>query len=294
MHSDTDEELLKYYIAKRQVLEPIKSGLYKLLLELINERLSEDAISDKLDPEILPLLVEESYKLSEDNIQELFDETLVQKQALKDGHTTDRLKTLIFNAAKNISDNTDNELISIFNSTGLSRTSCLNIKSKIMENEEYYKKLLKHSNISNCEEILETFLEIAEDIKEMNIEEVDFYYVDLLIQWLSGAHIEDIIETFSNSDFQVEDLINFIEEYFVYRIPWGITGFIRIAEMILDIEDEVSIFCKFLPSMIKYGVPNPESSWVMSVGIPSREVAIEIALEYLKETIDINYHNFIE
>ena len=293
VHSYNDEIQLNNYIAKRRELEPIKSALYNLLVDLIEERLTESALSAQLDPEILPLLVEESSVLSEVEIQRLLDETLVQKQAFKDGVDLNRLKKVIEKTAMDIKTITSPELIPIFSSTGLSGSSCIKITNIINEKKDYYKKLLSNATHNDCEELLDVFLDVCEGISEMKMDDIDFYFKDILLKWLSGAHIEDIIDEFTDSEFKVEELVQFIETYFSYYLPWGITGFLKIAGSVLEIEDEMSIYCRFLPSMIKYGVPNPETSWAMSVGVPSRSVATKIALEYLKETIDISYTNFI-
>ncbi len=63
----------------------------------------------------------------------------------------------------------------------------------------------------------------------------------------------------------------------------------------LSIKDqEMSTFMKFLPAMVKYGVPTPEASWAMAAGMPTREIAMKIASRYSSERSSRDYSDFRE
>ena len=92
---------------------------------------------------------------------------------------------------------------------------------------------------------------------------------DLLKFWLEGAPLSSIRERFSDGFSSIEELGILIEDLFGYKLPWGTSGFIRIALHQLELTDaDLSVFAKYLPSMIKYGVPYPETAWLVSAGIP--------------------------
>jgi hypothetical protein len=120
-------------------------------------------------------------------------------------------------------------------------------------------------------------------------------YRDLLRRWIDGTEIRDLILEFGEQAGSPEALGRFMDDLFCYRLPWGISGYIRIALKVLDIErTELSDFAKFFPSMVKFGLPDPVACWAMSVGIPSRRTAIEVAAAYRKEVTTLGYENFLE
>ena len=55
----------------------------------------------------------------------------------------------------------------------------------------------------------------------------------------------------------------------------------------------LSDFARFFPSMVKFGVPDPIACWAMSVGIPVRRTAIEIAAIYRQEKSSPSYEDFL-
>jgi len=116
----------------------------------------------------------------------------------------------------------------------------------------------------------------------------------MLISWIRGTDINKIILDYKDSDTTVEELVKYIDNIFTYRLPWGMTAVLKIASKVLDLEDDISEFCRFFPTMVKYGVPTPETSWVMSFGIPSRDVGMKIALQYIKESPATSYNDFLE
>ncbi len=59
-------------------------------------------------------------------------------------------------------------------------------------------------------------------------------------------------------------------------------------------EREISDIVKFLPSMVKFGVPEPMACWAMSAGIPLRRTAIELATACRSELVTSNYEAFLE
>jgi hypothetical protein len=117
---------------------------------------------------------------------------------------------------------------------------------------------------------------------------------ELLMKWVSGISVNEIMRLFRQHGVSTEQLSKFIEEFFAYLLPWGISAFIKVAckELQLD-EDNLPTQVKSLSSMVKYGVPTPTTSWTVSGGIPIRETAIRVASQYEHEIGELNHERFV-
>ena len=106
---------------------------------------------------------------------------------------------------------------------------------------------------------------------------------ELLASWLDGESVKDIAD-----DLKIEDpqeVTEYIEDAFGYRLPWGASAYLRIAS---DVAETVvgSRLAANIAGMIKYGVPSPEAVWAMTAGVASRRAAIAIADDYLRMGLD--------
>lgn len=98
--------------------------------------------------------------------------------------------------------------------------------------------------------------------------------------------VDTIAAEFRDDGVDTQKLTKFIEEYFGYAIPWGVSGLIKIACNVLKLErEDLSKHSAFFGSMVKYGIPTPEGAWAMLVGIPFRELAIRVSDESMKRNI---------
>jgi hypothetical protein len=78
-----------------------------------------------------------------------------------------------------------------------------------------------------------------------------------------------------------ESLGRFIDDLFRYKLPLGVSGYLRIAAESLGLDrSQLSQYARFLPSMIKYGVPDPTACWALSIRVPSRLIAMKAAVAY--------------
>jgi len=102
-------------------------------------------------------------------------------------------------------------------------------------------------------------------------------YRDLLDAWLEGAVVSDLASAFESEPVA---LARFIEDFFGYKLPWGISGYLKILSAILEL-DVLPDTAQALPITIRYGVPNRVAAWVMTLGIPSRRVASQLAASFL-------------
>jgi hypothetical protein len=119
-------------------------------------------------------------------------------------------------------------------------------------------------------------------------------YEELLTAWIAGTEMRSLMSDFGDQFASAEQLGLFLDDVFRYRLPWGISGYIRIAMRLLGVQgSQLSAFMRFLPSMVKYGVPNPMASWAMAVGIPFRRTAIDIAAAYCDEIRSPGFEEFL-
>jgi len=293
-----DENDYEYYLEHRSSVEEVHGALFKLLLEMVFEGLSESAIIERLDPETLALLVEENVdSLSPETIQAIMNETLVQKQAARYKFPTDSIQKAFENTADNIKRNVPNMAYwPVYSSTGLQSNSCELIRRYIAESRDKILNLFKSAAPKDTNEMVALFLEACQPLPEMRSEqEFGGSYSELLQRWLNGTDIDDIVSEFGNQAPSLEELAKFVEDYFTYRLPWGISAFLRIAMKELDLKNEqIPDFVKFFPTMVKFGVPVPAAAWAISAGIPFRRNAIEVASKYLEQATSPSFEDFSE
>lgn len=298
---ERDEKDFRYYLDRRQNVEPIQSALLQRLVDLIQDRLSEEAFRTSLDPEILALLVEEGSQDSLDEVvREVLDGTLLEIQAPQVSLTRtqiDRLHGLFVEVANTIVERTpDPERRRVYSYTGLSTASCQAMANHTRNNRSRVEDLLRHGDASRLDEMIELLLSATLDLPEMQSNrEVSASYADLLRGWMQGVAVGDLMNEFGGELGSPEELGSFIDDLFGYRLPWGASGYIRVASEVLGINPEtMSEYVRFLPSMVKYGLPEVEACWAMSAGIPSRQVAIEVAAVYRREVETVDYEGFLE
>jgi hypothetical protein len=113
--------------------------------------------------------------------------------------------------------------------------------------------------------------------------------------WMSGSSMSDLYNQFRQVAGSSEQLAKFVESFFGFRLPWGITAATKVAAKVLGLKEEnVSSYARFFSSMTKYGVPNPVSSWAMAAGIPFREAAMKIAALYMGQEKKLDHNGFLQ
>jgi superfamily II DNA/RNA helicase len=286
--SNMDRADVGYYFALKDDVEPVESALYQKLAALVQDRLTEEAFKSEIDPEILALLVEEGaeeYPLSE--LKETLGDSLVWIQAQRSPEQTpfDRLETLFSEVAVSIKERVAPELRAVFSSTGLSSASCQIITDQIREDEQRIRALFTEEGLERFDGLGEHILPICLSLPEIQPKrEYSGSYTDLLGRWMQGVEIRELITEFTAGDDSAENLIKFIDDFFRYKLPWGLSGYIRIATSLLQIDPTtLPNNVKYLPSMVKFGLPEPTACWAMSAGIPTRRTAIEIGAAFRRE-----------
>jgi hypothetical protein len=285
------------YLSHRDDVEPVYSRLFQLLLELTQERLTEASLRERLDPEVLAILVEEGDSmLSRVAIQGILAETLTKVHADRFGIDLEPLNQVFLDTGKSISSHVpDLALRKVYSSTGLSTESCEAIRSYVLNNDEG-RDLLRNAGSTQVGRLSTFFLAACLPLSEMQFgPSFAGNYNELLQRWLSGVKIGSLISEFGTQASSLEQFAKFIETFFGFRLPWGITAVMKIAAHVLGLQDQdISLYAKFFSSMTKYGVPDPIATWAMSAGIPFREAAIKLSSIYLGEVPKVDYKGFLE
>jgi helicase len=264
--------------------EVLNGRMYEMLKDLVSERISQQEFSKHIDSEILAIMVEESVGESiESRIEEILGTSLVSIQAADDDVPIDKLVDYSKQTALSIAEEIpDDGLKRIFAETGLRVSSCQHIAEHIQANREQVYMILSSEQIG-LEDLINEIFEVIKPLPQMQTQypfEAD--HLALLMDWINEMSISDLVITYTTSEAEVQKLSQFIEDYFVFRLPWGMNGYLRIAQHLLEL-DNLAADRRFLSSMVKYGVGNPLSTWPMALGCPSRELAAALTAGFLSD-----------
>lgn len=297
--NDDDHRDYNYYSRRKDNVEPVQSALFQKLQQLVTERLTEEALKAELDPEILGILAEEVETVSySDLVRQFTTEGLAHIQIIRKAPDLQvRLENILQEAADDLTERVPNQgTRKVYSMTGLSSTSCLTISGDIENQRSQVTSLFQQSDESNLEALVDLLVSTCLKLKEM---EPRYGFsgsnFQLLHDWILGTSINDLTLEFSSHVQAVDEFSLHIDDFFRYRLPWGISSYVRIAKKLLQIEEtQVSEYIKFFPAMVKFGVPSPAACWAMSLGIPSRKIAIEFATAFETEILDKSYEAFLE
>jgi hypothetical protein len=284
--SPQDRDDFAYYRSVRGDVEPVVSALYELLVDLIDGRISSEDAAKKLDAELLALLVEEAApELDDASLRDIIGGSLVGVQARRSGRETRALVGSMIAGARGIARRVpDEETRKLFSSTGLRTSSCSSIADHARGHRETLVHLLTAADYGNLSELATLLLEGLGNLEEMQPRTAyagDIH--DLLARWLEGRPVADEVAEATAA----ENVSRFIEEYFAYLLPWGISGYLRIAAHVLEV-DPLSRVTAGLPSLVKYGVPTLEAAWAMASGVAGRRAAMVLAGLYSAEAAEPN------
>lgn len=290
-----DERDYHYYLQNQTKLEPTNGALFDMLNDLVSDRINDEFLKMKIDPEVLAILAEEnSFESYEESIENLLSRTLVNKQAKRHKIDDTKLNQAFTHIASKILEETkDHDVIKIYGTTGLTSSSCKAIHNYILERKDKILSLIDEENYEKLIPFISLNLDILYEISEMTpTGNYDGDRLELLKLWISGKNFSELLEEIDDKD--ILSVLKFIEDYFGYKTPWGISAFLQIMCKVLNIsEKELPMQIRFLPSMIKHGVPLPEASWAMQVGIPFKEVAVKLATKYKSENDTPEFSKFV-
>jgi superfamily II DNA/RNA helicase len=284
--SPQDRDDFAYYKSVRGDVEPVVSALYEVLGDLINLRISSEDAAKKLDAELLALLAEEAApELDDASLKSIVDGSLVGVQARRHNRETSALVGSMIAGAQRIAQQVpDEETRKLFSSTGLRTLSCISIADHARDHLETLTRLLAAADYGDLGELATLLLEGLGNLEEMQPRSAYAGNIhDLLARWLEGRPVaEEVAEATAT-----ESVSRFIEEYFAYLLPWGISGYLRIAEHVVEV-DSLSRVTAGFPSLVKYGVPTLEAAWAMAAGVAGRRAAMVLSGLYSAEAAEPN------
>lgn len=284
--ADTPQERrdFRYYISHREEVEPLEAALVRYLRDLVAERLAPLDLAEYLDEDLLALMVEEGVETADevDRVVGLLEDSLTAIQAVDLQLPLDRLRDVFRSGARRILAAVDNpERRRVFSTTGLSTASCNALRTSIAERGTHVRDLLTDTAALPFD-IASDCLEAVMRVAEMQpIHELGESQAAVLEQWMNGTPVSDLRREFGDSASTPEEFAAYVEDQFGYKLPWGASAYIRVAIDAVGItSEELSATARYLPTMIKYGVNNPEAARIMTAGVASRTVAMAMAADF--------------
>jgi superfamily II DNA/RNA helicase len=279
-----DVEDFNRYAIDRNDVERVESALHRMLRDLVADRISSDDAARQLDSDLLALLVEEAEgALDAEVLSQTLASSLFAVQALESETPTEPLITVMTSTAQRIGrDIPDVDTRRLYASTGLSSGSCLAIARHIEGSgaAPVLYALIEEGGIDDRDDLLDMVLAGLAEVEEMETRaELPVDTRELLSAWIDGTPVHVMADRFELGDPQ--EVTEYIEDAFSYRLPWGVSGYLRIATSVLA-TTVTSPLASNLAGMIKYGVPSPEAVWAMTAGVASRRAAIAVADAYLR------------
>ena len=262
-------------------VEPVQSALTQLLAGLVTRRISSEEAERMLDADLLALLVEEAVgDISESDLKNLLGTTLFDIQSEDFDLGSGLLWREMANTAKAIVTRVpDLAERKIFSTTGLSVSSNLSLREHVNSHQVEMHKYF--TGLVSPMEAMELLIDAVASCSEMTPRrDIDASYLDVLRGWLNGEPVADIAQSLDTDPIT---LTRFIEDLFGYRLPWGISAYLQIAAHQLGYPS-IPAHLHSLPLIVKFGVPNQASAWLMALGMPSRRTASLMAASYLRRT----------
>ena len=268
-------------------LEPVRGALYRLLQGVVSARLSPEVLEEVLatqDSEILAMAVEEGI---EDALaiqwQMPFERTFVSSQARAEACDMEPLLRSVQCVANDVFARAPEKFWrKVFAQTGLSSASCVALRTFSKGQADILPHLLQEAGLDDLPSL--NRLALAACLPLAEAQTIASFPGDtelLLGLWLEGSALPEISASLPEPPDAAETLFRFIEELFGYRLPWILSGLLRIAKELWNIPDDaLSRYVRNYPSMVKYGVSDPAAARAMAAGIASRRTALRLAHAY--------------
>ena len=282
-------------------LEPVEGELFRRLRRLISSRMPQVDLEETaavLDPEVLAIAVEEG--ITDPGSSDWADasaNTLAAEIARRANLDTRPIVACFRHAAIRAFNRIPGpNWRSVYAKTGLSSSSCHSIYESVQSRQREVDTILRRVDVGNLSNLNRLAVEVCLPLTEMqsNIQfSGDQEY--LLELWINGDPIQEIWSQTVGVDDSLETFTRYIDDFLGFRLPWVVSGMIRIAQEICELPDQdMSEYVRHYASMIKFGVPDPTSAWAMASGIATREIAIQIARSYMSNSTDSSsYDQFI-
>jgi replicative superfamily II helicase len=276
---DKDRRDFQYYSQHRLTVEPVWSALFRLLQGVARQRLSVEGLGAEIDADVLALLAEEVD--FEGSLTELLDGSLFAVQGRRVSAEETRVlirdaEEAIASVAARVPDKSKRGLYSV---TGLSSQSCVALEEFIAGHLDELDRLLRHYSLAAPYRFLRLARQALVGTAEMAPR---FDYPgdtdELLRLWILGNPVSELMRVVPEG-VAVDELAQFIQDSFVYRLPWGLSGLLALLRRAFPNGglDGAFAMLESLPAMVRHGVPTREATWAMSAGVTSRRLALLLA-----------------
>ena len=280
-----------------QEIPPVRGQLYQLLQSLIDGRLTREEFRADLDSDLLVTLVEETVGTeAEAQFRSLVGDSFVSIQARNTRQTTERLVETGVETIRQMRTEVPDPLRrEAFALTGLDVASCTVIEQRIFQDVDAIRSLLT-DNFTRAQDIALTIHRTIGGLNRLSprdetIENLE----DVIEDWLGQMPMPEIIAAYLPGGADVNRFQrDVVSDYFGYRLPWGIASFVRIADSILEIGDDISTTAQWLAPMVRHGVSTVQAAWAMTVGCPTRDLSVKIAEAFADVNVHGAYADFIE
>lgn len=279
------------YDNRRFDVERVDSALFNMLQDLVHQRISSTEAAAQLDADLLALLVEEDdIGIEVENLTSTLSSSLFNIQAEYFDVDPRPIVEIMSETAYLIGEAIpSSESRRLYASTGLSSHSCRAISAHVAANSVRISELLGEATYSSRDDLLDLLLEGLSEVSEMEPNAaVGADARQVLNEWCEATPVYEIADQL---DEDPQDLTEYIEDYFSYRLPWGISGYLRIAANETSTPVE-SPLVRNVAGMLKFGLPSPEAVWAMSAGVVSRSASLAIARVYLSQHRDRSAADF--
>lgn len=292
-----DSRLFEHYIKRRFDLTPLHSSLASWLIDIIENRISSDELYRYLDADLLSHLVEEEVTdVTEEWVRSIFDSTFASATFRGDQEKLESCVLVLHQAFLDVTTRVPDHSRRVqYSSTGFSIESCEAIIDHITANEQLLRQVLVSNDPQEWRRTIPLFIAGCSNAWEVRIETNPTVDLALLAdQWFLGTDYSSICSAFSLEATTKSYVSKLIEDFVSYRFAWGMSSYIRLctANLAID-ESELSDLARHFPSMMKYGVPNPQSVWCMNAGVPSRTIAMNLANGFIEDADPSTRHSLL-
>ena len=291
--NEDDRNDFRHYQSRRTSVEPVDSALFDLLTDLTRRRIPSEEISAFLNPEILAMMTEESPDQFEQAFAEIMDKSMMAAQAARRQVSIQPLVTVMKQEADRVREEIpDWDLLTAFRSTGLSSSSCLAVST--LAGHPDFVNFLRSADGSVPRNVIDILMQVVSVAPEFTAStEPPINYSDATEIWLRGSTVSAIENELLGTNNEGHELGRFAGEFFVHTLPWAASVMITLAKQAHSLDtNDISVYGRSFPSMLRYGVPNPEAAWCMSLGVGSRRAAILMAADYRSSVGIPSYSDF--
>lgn len=138
----------------------------------------------------------------------------------------------------------------------------------------------------------------ASDASEIEVsrarggEEINLDLLALVRDWLGGAELNtiagDYLADIDQTDYRFQQLGELVYEVFEIHLPWMLRVLVDWTNEHLETRNAEPALPEEVPSLVRWGVPDPKAAELMNRGIGSRRLAIQITEEWRTADPDVD------